>query len=175
MTVLNLMLTGNCMTKYLVDTNVLISAYRIKYPMDVIPTFWEIILKELENGTICMIDQVAEEILVGGDQLSEWLKDNFKNITLLESDTYDVIGSYSEILQTVMDNPQYSDIAKYDYADVADSWLIAHAKANRYTIVTEEVFNRDIKKKVPIPNICREQNVEYINTIEFLRRIKAKI
>lgn len=66
---------------------------------------------------------------------------------------------------------QFIDAAKEEFATVADAWLIAHAHAMGATVVTLEVFNPDIKKKIPIPNVCREFGVEAIDTFEMMRRL----
>lgn len=58
---------------------------------------------------------------------------------------------------------------------VADSWLIAMAKAYQYTIVTHEEYKSDIKRKIPIPNVCRAFDIPYINTFEMLRRLGVRL
>lgn len=163
------------MSKFILDTNILISAYRIKYPMDIMPSFWDNLLTEAEKGTFLLIDWVVEEINKGEDELKDWLNDNIDKIQVLNSNNEEVINSYRDIIQHVVDNPQYKERAKEDFSEVADSWIIAHALAHGYTIVTEEVYDRNIKKKIPIPNICRDFNISYITTIDFLRFLNIKI
>ncbi|MGR6836696.1 DUF4411 family protein [Syntrophomonas erecta] len=48
------------------------------------------------------------------------------------------------------------------------------AKAHNYTIVTHEQYKRDIKRKIPIPNVCRAFNIPNINTFEMLRRLSIR-
>lgn len=163
------------MNKYILDTNVLISAFRIKYPMDVMPTFWILLLGAAEKGVCLLIDSVKKEILEGGDELSKWLQSNSNKITTLTSDDPMVIDSYSQIVQDITDDTQYSISAKNEFASKADSWIIAHAHAHKYILVTEEVYNRDIKRKVPIPNVCLKYGLTCMNTISFLREIGLKI
>ncbi len=163
------------MTKYLIDTNVLITAYRSTYPMDVFEAFWENILKYFKTGEILLIDMVYNEIVAGDDFLKEWIEENKDSITILSSDESLVIEEYSNVIQVVMDESNYSVSAKEDFADIADSWLIAHAKCNGYTIVTEETYQSSIHRKVKIPNECIRHDINFIKTIDLLRVLKIKI
>ncbi|RLJ18886.1 hypothetical protein DJ030_10915 [bacterium endosymbiont of Escarpia laminata] len=56
----------------------------------------------------------------------------------------------------------------------ADPWLIAKAQVSGMTIVTQEVYNADIKKKFLIPNICHTFDVPCINTFELLLILEAE-
>lgn len=163
------------MDKFIIDANVLISAYRRNYPMDIIPSFWEKILEQAKIQTFFLIDEVLTEILVGEDELSSWILENIDSFTILKSDEDIVITEYRTLIQGVMDNPKYRYKAKSDFASVADSWLIAHAKARNLVIVTEEVFDSNSRKRVLIPNVCYDLGVGYINTVAFLRALKIKL
>ena len=57
---------------------------------------------------------------------------------------------------------------------VADGWLVAYAQAHNLTLVTQEVRNPDIKKRVPIPNVCEQFNVNFINTFDMLRQLGVR-
>lgn len=163
------------MDKYIIDTNILIAAYRRSYPLDIIPSFWDSLLVKAKEKRFYVIDEVQKEILVGEDKLSEWLKDNEVNITFLRSDDEKVIESYSEIIESIVMNPRYTLKAKREYASIADSWLIAHAKAYGYTIVTEEGFDAHSKRRIMIPNVCHDFDIKYINTVSFLRALEIRI
>ena len=165
----------NSMDKFIIDANVLISAHRRSYPMDIVPSFWEKILMEAEAQNFFLIDEILSEILIGEDELAEWISDHISSFTILKSDEEVVINTYRDLIQKVMDNPKYRYKAKSDFASVADSWLIAHAKAYDLVIVTEEGFDLNSRKRVLIPNVCHEIGVRYINTVAFLRALSIKI
>lgn len=74
-----------------------------------------------------------------------------------------------------MQETQFTDSAKSEFASVADSWLIACAKAFNYILVTHEEYDPNIKKRIPIPNACRAFNIDFINTFEMLRRLNIRI
>jgi hypothetical protein len=79
------------------------------------------------------------------------------------------------MVRWVYNQPQYNDEAKKEFADDADGWVIAYAEHNGLVVVTQEVYNPDVKTKVPIPNVCREFNVEYVNTFDMLRELGIKL
>ena len=60
---------------------------------------------------------------------------------------------YRRLIQWSISHKQYNTKAKDEFAneDKADAWLVAHAIDGQYTVVTEEVFNPDIQRKIPIP------------------------
>lgn len=72
---------------------------------------------------------------------------------------------------------QYNKHAKEKFAasDKADAWLIAHALANKRVIVTEERLNKDIKRRIPIPNVCKSFKIEYADTFQMLHDLKIKL
>ncbi len=163
------------MSKYILDTNILITAYRLTYPMDVIPTFWNKLLEKAKDNTFSLIDFVVDEIRVGEDTLRKWIDENIDDIEVLKSDDFNVIESFRVLMNDVENTEQYTQKAKEDYAASADSWILAHAHAYDYIIVTEEAYKREVKKRVIIPNVCRKFNINYLTTIEFFRQIGIKI
>ena len=57
---------------------------------------------------------------------------------------------------------------------LADGWLAAYAKTHDCAVVTLEDFDPVIRKKVPLPNVCRAFDVEPITPFEMLRRERAR-
>ena len=41
-------------------------------------------------------------------------------------------------------------------------------------VVTHEMFNVDVKKRVPLPNVCNEFGVKYCDTFAMLRDLKVR-
>jgi hypothetical protein len=91
-----------------------------------------------------------------------------------KSDTSPIVERFGGLVAWVQGEPQYKPEAKAEFAEVADGWLVACAQAEGLILVTDEVYNRDIKKKVPIPNVCRQFQVEHINTFKMLRELKIR-
>ena len=70
--------------------------------------------------------------------------------------------------------PQYSDAAKADFASGADGWLIAYALARGRVLVTHEVVAPEARRKVPIPNVCEQFHVRYVDTFGMLRELAVR-
>ena len=60
------------------------------------------------------------------------------------------------------------------FLDGADPWVIAQAKVDGSVVVTREVPAGTYSKKVKIPNVCLEFDVEYVNTYTMLRDCGAR-
>ena len=158
---------------YAIDANILITANRRIYPFDIAPAFWRQLIAKGSDRLI-LVDRVRDEILRNEDQLAKWLKENANLMSLRLSADLNVVQSYRRIINSVVENPQYKEAAKTEFAGVADSWLCAHALTYSYTVVTEEIHEPGSKRKVKIPNVCKEFSIEYINTIQFIRELGIK-
>lgn len=72
---------------------------------------------------------------------------------------------------------QYNENTKDEFmvANRADARLIAHALANKLIVVTEERYNTDIQRRIPIPNVCAVFNVEWVDTFQMLRDLNIRL
>jgi len=158
---------------YVLDANVLIEAARHYYAFDLAPRFWESLVSHADDGRIQSIDKVKAELERGKNGLAEWVKRDFDGAFASTDDT-DVIQVFSEIMTWVNGQDQFSNAAEAAFAGGADGWLVAYAKMKGYVVVTHEVLAPDVRRKVPIPNVCKEFDVEYIDTFEMLRRLGVR-
>lgn len=137
--------------KYLLDTNVLIEASKRYYAFDLVATFWQHLAYQSRDGTIKSIDKVKAEIHPKNIPLNRWADDH---PSLWESTiVQDTRDKYQQLMEWADACKQYNKHAKerFALADKADAWLVAHALANKRVIVTKERFNKDIKRRIPIP------------------------
>ncbi|HIF9096013.1 TPA: DUF4411 family protein [Photobacterium damselae] len=51
---------------------------------------------------------------------------------------------------------------------------ICNAMSLGATVVTQEVYKPDIKKKIHIPNVCKILDVPYMNTFQMLHELQAR-
>lgn len=160
--------------KYLIDASILMTAHRHLYPFDLAPSFWEQLV-EKASDRIVIIEAVQKEIRRGKDLLLEWYERECSKFTVLGIPSPEVIVAYRTIINSVSANEQYTPSAKQEFASSADSWLCAYGLAFRKTIVTLEKYDAEIKKKVKIPNVCREFNIEYIALLQFMREIGIRL
>lgn len=159
---------------FLIDANVLIDAHQRYYAFDIAPSFWKRLVDHAKSGRVVSIDRVGHELKNANDDdpLNSWSKELFSQWFVSTQDTA-VYEAYSKIMEWVQDNEQFYDAAKSEFASVADSWLVAFALANNYTIVTQEVYQENARKRILIPNVCREFNIPYMNTFQMLRDLQV--
>ena len=74
----------------------------------------------------------------------------------------------------VQSNGHFQQVAKDEFARVADGWLIAYAQVHGLTVITQEVYDPNVKRKVPIPNVCRQFDVQYGDTFMMLRSLGVR-
>lgn len=167
---------GDNKSKYLIDANVLMEANRRYYSLDLAPAFWNFLIRSAKEKFVISIDRVYDEILKGKDDLAEWTKNSFNFAFANTKDDERVIEFYAELMQWAVKQDQFSQPAKDEFARVenADAWLIAYAKIHSYVIVTQEVLDLNIKKKIPIPNVCEQFDIKYINTFQMLRGLNFR-
>lgn len=165
----------NPRTKYVVDSSIFIEAKNHYYAFDIAPGFWDSIAVHAKRGSIECIDRIRAEIEDGNDDLAAWIRDgHIIDRAFPASDSEDVLKAYQEIIVWVQSNPQFTPAAKAEFANAPDGWLIAYAKAKGYTVVTQEKFRPDAKRRVFIPNVCRHFNIECVDVFEMLRALGVK-
>ena len=160
--------------KYIIDSNIFITAHRQIYPFDIAPGFWEQIIKKGANQII-IIEPVNDEIAKGKDILTDWYLENKDQFEQLKIPDQIVLESYKDIINHLNTNDQYKQSAKYEFASIADSWLCAYGLAYDYTIVTLEKYQEGAKKRILIPNICKEFDINYIDLLQFMRQLSFKL
>lgn len=158
---------------FLLDANVFMEASRRYYAFDLAPKFWNSLVVHAGEKRIESIDRIKLELDRGKDNLATWANGHFHS-AFASTDDVDVVESYRKIMVWVGVHKQFSDSAKADFATGADGWLVAYAKAKGRIVVTHEVLSPDAKRRVPIPNICQEFKVTFIDTFEMLRRLGVR-
>ena len=156
---------------YLLDTNVFIEAKNRYYDLDFCPAFWDC-LRQLHNkAKVFSIDKVKDEIEIGDDDLSIWIKKLNKSFFIItDADAAKQFGKINDWLY----QENYETAATQSFIQDADYYLIARALTNTETIiVTQEIANEG-KKKVKIPNICIGLGIKYLSTFQMLKKEKTK-
>ena len=83
-----------------------------------------------------------------------------------------VISKIQAVNDWVQDNG-YRQSAVAKFMRGADQWLVAHALAHNWTLVTREK-PENTKKKVKIPNICDGLEIGYVTYHEMLQKEGAR-
>lgn len=155
---------------YLLDANVFIQAKNLYYGLDFCPAFWDWLIAANTAQKVYSIEKVGDEIAAGGDSLADWAEQRVSGF-FLEPD-----AEMLPALSTVSDwaaNQKYEAAAVSTFLQVADYYLIAHALAHGYTVVTHEIA-AGTPKKIKIPNVCIGLRIKCMTPFEMLRRERAR-
>jgi len=155
---------------YLLDANVFIQAKNLHYGLDFCPAFWEWLIESNLARKVFSIDKVGDEITAGGDELTDWMRDNGNGL-FLKTDA--VIATHFGKVSSWATGQQYEPAAINTFLQVADYYLIAHALAGGHVVVTHEVPANSVKR-IKIPNVCIGLDLRFMTPYEMLRREKAK-
>jgi len=168
-------------TVFLIDTNSLITPYRMYYPFDLAPNFWRCMETRIKDGSIVILDKVYDELLKGKDALSNWLV-GIGPFNQIEHKDPSIIKKYGEVLAHIQTSGFYKPKALSEWSNnnVADPWLIACASVLKYTIVTFEGPNKSLSKAFPssdpkIPDVCKEFGVVHKNLFDMMRALSFNI
>lgn len=156
---------------YLFDSNVFIQAKNDYYGFDFAPGFWEWIDREHARGNVFSIDRVRDELIDYGDDLSDWAKVRGAEFFLPPDNL--VAGSLTT-LAAWAGGGEYDTVGVNQFLSSADYYLVAHAHAYGFEVVTQEVPAAS-RKKIKIPNACIAVEAKYLTTFQMLRREKAKL
>lgn len=155
--------------RYLIDSNIFITAKNAFYQFGFARCFWDLLIELHNRGIVFSINAVKDELLKGNDELKDWinneLPDSFFQDHFLSMNSYAKLMQYSQTLPV-------KDTAKQEFArmDNADSWLIAHAMQHNFAIITQEKRDINNKKRIMIPNVAYDHNIETITLFEFMEQ-----
>jgi Domain of unknown function (DUF4411) len=163
-------LAARSSNQYLLDANVFIEAAKHYYAFDIAPSFWNAVVNHCGTNACISIDRVKAEIDQGGDALAAWINAEITHGFASSADAA-VVTAYRTVMTWATGHSRFTQAAKSEFARAADGWLVAYAMANSCILVTHEQLNDAIKKRIKIPNACKDMNVQYCNTFEMLRRL----
>ncbi len=78
------------------------------------------------------------------------------------------------MMQWVRDSRQFVGAAQAEFAAAADGWLAAYARVHGAVLVTHERYAPNVKRRVPLPNVCRAFGVPCVDTFRMLRDLDAR-
>lgn len=167
---------GSGPTRYVLDANVLMEAAKRYYAFDITRRFWDALIQHAQTGLLLSIDRVKAEIDRVGNDLKNWANNEFHSwfVSTVEDD---VIDAYRQVMQWAYSQNQFTDAAKAEFArgDNADAWVVAYALAKGCTVVTHEQFDSNIKRRIPIPNVCQAFSMQPVDTFQMLRALGVRL
>lgn len=158
------------MITYLLDANVLIAAKSNHYGFGFCPAFSEWLDAANASRTVHSVERVYDELIERGDDLSDWARARRAFFVPL---TVDDVRAVAAVNRWANDSLDYDAAAKSEFADAADSFLVAQAHAGGHTVVTHERIS-DGPKRIKIPNAAAAHGVEWCTVFHMLRVERAR-
>ena len=150
----------NC---YCLDTGVFIEGWNRYYSIDLCPQYWQVLDDLAKQGIIFSPVEVKREIFKTDDGLAEWIKHRdyiFKEITTeVQENLRNIMANHERLIDSIKQR------------SIADPWVIAHAMAEKATVVTKETPAGPLSKRIKIPDVCNALGVSWMNDFQFLREV----
>lgn len=155
---------------YLLDANVFIQAKNLHYGFDFCPAFWDWVATKNASGKVFSIEKVGDELEAGGDELADWATEQGAGFFL--SPDAAILPALTQV--SAWATGQGFELAAVStFFQVADYYLVAHALAHSFTLVTHEIPANSIKK-IKIPNVCIGLGIKFMTPYEMLRKERAR-
>jgi hypothetical protein len=155
---------------YLLDSDVFIQAKNLHYGFDFCPAFWNWLLASNANDLVFSIEKVGDELEAGSDALGTWAAARGSDFFLRpDAAMLPALGTVS----TWVTGQKYEPAAVSTFLQVADYYVVAHALAHKYTVVTHEK-PQPLAKKIKIPNVCIGLGIKCVTPFEMLRHERAR-
>ena len=155
---------------YLLDADVFIRAKNLHYGLDFCPAFWEWLVDKNSAGQVFSIEKVGDEVKAVEDELSVWAEERGADFFLRPDAT--VFPALADVSQWAT-GQRYEPSAVNAFLQVADYYLVAHARAVGHTVVTHEIPSASTKK-IKIPDACIGLGIKCMTPFEMLRRERAR-
>jgi Domain of unknown function (DUF4411) len=107
----------------------------------------------------------------GDDNLKTWVMKSVPKSFFAATSDKPVVDQFGAMMQWVQGQAQYKPEAKAEFARIAGGWVAAYAKVYGLTLVTQEEYAAEVRRKVPLPNVCRAFKVPYDSTYDMLRTL----
>jgi len=150
---------------YVFDTSSLSIVLKHYYP-ERFPSLWEKFGKPVSDNKILLVREVYNEIIRGEStgRLLQWAKDNRD---LFEEPSVEELEFVREIFRINHFQQLVRKKERLTGKPVADPFVIAKAKIEQATLLTEEKFKENA---ATIPNVCEHFKVQYTNLEGFMER-----
>ncbi len=155
---------------YLLDANVFIQGKNLHYGLDFCPAFWDWLIHANSKKQVFSIEKVGDEIDALSDELTAWAGQRGPGFFLKPDAT--VVPAFGSVSAWTA-GQGYEPAAVNTFLQVADYYLVSHALAHGFTVVTHEVASPSTKK-IKIPNVCIGLGIKCMTPFEMLRHERAR-
>jgi hypothetical protein len=155
---------------YLLDANVFIQAKNLHYGFDFCPAFWDWLIENNIAKRVFSVEKVGDEINAGDDELADWALNRGAGF-FLKPDAA-ILPALAKVSGWAA-GQRYEPAALSMFLQVADYYLVAHALACQFNIVSHEIASNSTKR-IKIPDICIGLGIKCITPYEMLRHERAR-
>ncbi len=158
--------------RYWVDADVLITANRDYYPLGISTGFWVWMDTLIADGNLVSTRRCFNEVIKGRDKddlLLKWMHRHKKELCLPLHQDAETIAM--EIADHVWTAPRYPGHQRLQFSKGGDAWLIASAKQDGGTVLSNESNLYPEAKKVRIPDLCEVFQVRCRTMIQMIKEI----
>jgi len=160
-------------SRYLLDADSFIRAKRQHYAFDFCPGYWDALVRGFKRKRLLSVAPVRDEIKRGDDELTEWAENEAPESFFESVQDDDVQKVYADLMQWAKDSDQFTEAAKQKFANSADPWLIAYARAHGCVVVTHEVSRPESQSSIKLPDAASEFDVNCTLPFEMLREMQV--
>jgi hypothetical protein len=161
--------------RYWLDADVFINAHKTHYPIGIANRFWQWMDEVISEGTVVCPKRCFDEVLKGrkpDDSLLIWMNRHRADGFCVKS-IPEVNAIATQIGDYVFGHPRYPTHQRLLFAKGGDAWLIAAAKHDGGTVVSNESNRFPDSKKVRIPDVCQAFDVRCLTMDDVIREIPA--
>jgi predicted nucleic acid-binding protein len=155
---------------YLLDANVFIQAKNLHYGLDFCPAFWDWLVEANAAGKVFSVEKVRDELEAGADELADWAARRGSGFFLRPDAA--VLPALARVSSWVMAQG-YEPAAVSMFLQIADYYLVAHALAHGYVVVTHEKPSSSWRT-IKIPDVCIGLGMKCMTPFEMLRLERAR-
>jgi hypothetical protein len=161
------------MGRYWVDANVFIWGNREPYPLPGARAYWNWFEGQVDSGKIITHWKCVKEVTDGEKRddpelIVQWVKTRKHKLTA-PADTAQIGALVGQMCQYCYN--KFGSAKTIEFTKGADLWLIASAKLDQGTVVTQE----SAKKLLRIPTVCEEFKVRYISVYQMNRELNMTL
>jgi hypothetical protein len=162
--------------RYWLDADVFINAHKTHYPIGIANAFWLWMDKAVADGILASPKRCFDEVVKGrkpDDALRVWMnRHRTDGLCVKLVPEIDEIATH--IGDYVFSHPVYPDHQRLLFSKGGDAWLIAAAKHDGGTVVSNESKKFPQSKKVRIPDVCEVFDVRCLSMDELIKEIPAR-
>jgi hypothetical protein len=161
-------------SRFWLDANVLIEANRRSYPYHIAKTFWIRLAEQVELGIVVSPRRVYQELTEHEkhqDFVKHWVKVRHKQLS--QTASKEVSTLVGEIEAYIFGNPQFDQYESWKFSSGGDPWVIANAKVDGGTVVTQESALHPEAKKPRVPDVCKVFEVDCVNTLKMFEKLNV--